>query len=141
MPEIAADPNAEAVGFDITQPSPARLHELGVRLAEPVLAEELADGDLWMAHSEYLGQAPEHDEMDRAYARLAAREHLESHGTPGSLRLLRSFPCLGKFRHVSERHVMCDACGAELGLRPTGARAEGADAAAAGANPTDDIPF
>lgn len=114
-----ADENVRALGgFDVAALTVAEMREAGVELRPRVPLPE-KDTKPWRSHSDYALDDTRGDAVDRAYARLAAREHVARTGQLKGTRLLRTFPCLGVYRYTdaSEELVQCDVCGDELAIR------------------------
>lgn len=69
------DPHLVAVGFDVTAMSKEEMAAAGIVIAAPVLASGRPPA--WVSHSYYSELNPDHEQMARSYARLAAYLHLE----------------------------------------------------------------
>lgn len=142
------DANVKALGgFDIAALTVAEMREAGVVL-RPRTPLPGKDAKAWRAHSDYALDDTRGDAMDRAYARLATRQHVANTGKVEGVRLLRTFPCLGVYRYVdaNEDLVQCDVCGDELAIRqvPTTKASEDDEAEAERAQAKwgdDDIPL
>lgn len=108
--------------LDPTTLSPAELDAAGVIISGYCHADmRPTAGAVWRSHSEHLAANPRTDEIQRSAARLAAMRHFGGHETLAGLVLPRSFPCLGRFRIVSDdgkrpATVVCDRCGDRLGV-------------------------
>lgn len=117
------DPHVKALGgFDVTSMTVAELEREGVELSGPIVAVAVGTNPVWLTHSEFLARQPQHDDVDRAYARAAAHLHYAKTGNLEGLTLLRSFPCLGMLRVVNPGNfgpiveVQCDVCGDAYGV-------------------------
>lgn len=120
---VAADPVA-ALGFDVTDLSPAEFQERGITLSPDPRREDVGlGGSVWLTHSEVASRYRSRDNIDRALARQAAGHHWARHGTLKGLRLHRTFPCLGKYRvqnvgaETGPMIVVCEVCGDTFGVR------------------------